>query len=252
MRNLHLVPICLPALALMAGAIASAQTGGGDWQKSYPVSGKASLSLSSGDASVEVRSCGDCREVRVRVEWKDRKPADFTVNEFQSGDHVNFELKEKPHLGIHFQMGSLREPHVTAETPTALDLGARTATDRRPHRWLAVAPGGHPRSRCRRSPSSRQTRLPRSPEEASRRDRALQATHRSDPLAPRDSQGGNASSRSDRPPPDQSLPQASDSEAHATDSPSSPLREQPLAAAASWFRPSETRRYKWKVACQAE
>jgi hypothetical protein len=127
MRNLHLVPICLPALALMAGAIASAQTGGGDWQKSYPVSGKASLSLSSGDASVEVRSCGDCREVRVRVEWKDRKPADFTVNEFQSGDHVNFELKEKPHLGIHFQMGSLREPHVTAETPTALDLEARTA-----------------------------------------------------------------------------------------------------------------------------
>jgi hypothetical protein len=54
------------------------------------------------------------------VEWKDRKPADFTVNEFQSGDHVNFELKEKPHLGIHFQMGSLREPHVTAEASRAV------------------------------------------------------------------------------------------------------------------------------------
>jgi DUF4097 and DUF4098 domain-containing protein YvlB len=127
MRVLRLVLICVPALALMAGAFASAQAGGGDWQKAYPVSGKASLTLSSGDASVEVRSCGGCREVRVRVEWRDRKLGDFTLNEFQSGDHVNFELKEKPHLGIHFQMGNVQEPHVTVETPAALDLEARTA-----------------------------------------------------------------------------------------------------------------------------
>jgi len=127
MRGLRLVRICLPVLALVAGAPAFAQTAGGDWQKSYPVSGKASLSLSSGDASVEVRSCGDCREVRVRVEWKDRKPSEFTMNEFQSGDHVNFELKEKPHLGIHIVVGNWHEPHITVETPTTLDLEARTA-----------------------------------------------------------------------------------------------------------------------------
>jgi hypothetical protein len=110
----------------MAGVLAAAQSGAGDWQKAYPVSGKASLTLSTGDASVELRSCG-CNEVRVRVEWKDRKPGDFIVNEFQSGDHVNFELKEKPHMGIHFSVGNVREPHVTAETPAALDLEARTA-----------------------------------------------------------------------------------------------------------------------------
>lgn len=127
MRMLRLVPVYLPALALMAGACASAQSGGGDWQKSYPVSGKASLTFSSGDASVEVHSCGECREVRVRVEWRDRKPGDYDVNEFQSGDHVNFELKEKPHLGIHFQMGNIHEPHVTVDTPTRLDLEARTS-----------------------------------------------------------------------------------------------------------------------------
>jgi DUF4097 and DUF4098 domain-containing protein YvlB len=121
------VRLSVPALALMAGAFASAQTGGGDWQKSYPVPGKASLNLSSGDASVELRSCGDCREVRVRVEWRDRKPSDYEVNEFQSGDHVNFELKEKPHMGIHFQMGNLHEPRLTVETPTTLDLEARTS-----------------------------------------------------------------------------------------------------------------------------
>jgi len=127
MRLLRLFPVCVPALALVAGAIASAQAGGGDWQKSYPVSGKASLTLSSGDASVEVRSCGECREVRIRVEWHDRKPADYDVNQFQSGDHVNFELKEKPHMGIHFEIGNRHEPHVTVETPVTLDLQARTS-----------------------------------------------------------------------------------------------------------------------------
>jgi DUF4097 and DUF4098 domain-containing protein YvlB len=127
MRMLCLVRVYLPALALMAGACASAQVGGGDWQKSYPVSGKTSLTFSSGDASVEVHSCGECREVRIRVEWRDRKPGDYDLNEFKSGDHVNFELKERPHLGIHFQMGNIHEPHVTVDTPTALDLEARTS-----------------------------------------------------------------------------------------------------------------------------
>lgn len=127
MRNLRLVPMYLPALALVAGAIANAQTGNGDWSKSYPVSEKASLTLSTGDASVEVSSCGSCREVKVGVDWKDRKPSDFDLNESQSGDRVNFELKEKPHIGIHFTMGNWHEPHVTVETPFRLDLEARTS-----------------------------------------------------------------------------------------------------------------------------
>jgi DUF4097 and DUF4098 domain-containing protein YvlB len=125
MRVLRLVPFCFPALALMAGALASAQAG--NWQKSYPVSGKASLTISTGDASVELHSCGDCRAVRIHLEWRDRKPSDYTLTEFQSGDHVNFDLKEKAHLGIHFTMGNLHEPRLTVDTPTALDLDARTS-----------------------------------------------------------------------------------------------------------------------------
>ncbi len=117
--------MCIPALALMAAAVASAQSG--DWQKSYAVSGKASLAVSTGDASVDVHSCGACRAVQVRVEWRDRKSADYTINEFQSADHVNFELKEKPLMGFHFSMGNHQEPHVTVETPTAIDLDARTS-----------------------------------------------------------------------------------------------------------------------------
>jgi DUF4097 and DUF4098 domain-containing protein YvlB len=61
------------------------------------------------------------------VEWRDRKAGDFTINEFQSGDHVNFVMKEKPHMGIHITMGRSREPLLTVETPAAVDLEARTA-----------------------------------------------------------------------------------------------------------------------------
>jgi DUF4097 and DUF4098 domain-containing protein YvlB len=126
MRHLRLVPASLAASLFAAGALAFGQANG-DWQKSYPVSGKASLTVSTGDASLEVRSCSGCSDVRIQVDWRDRKQADFTLNEFQSGDHVNFELKEKPHYGIHIVTGHFREPQVTVDTPAALDLEARTS-----------------------------------------------------------------------------------------------------------------------------
>jgi hypothetical protein len=127
MRALRFLPACFSTLVLISGVGAFSQANKGDWQKSYPVSGKASLSLSSGDASAEVRSCGGCREVKIRVEWRDRKPSDFTVKEFQSGDHVNFELKEKSHTGFHISAGPRQEPRITVETPSTLDLQARTS-----------------------------------------------------------------------------------------------------------------------------
>jgi hypothetical protein len=122
MRSLRLIVFAVPALALVtASAVLTAES---DWQKSYPVPGKPSLTVSTGDASTEVHSCG-CREIRIRVEWNDRHATDYRINEFQSGDHVNFELKEKEYFGIH--VGMHREPHVTVETPGELDLEARTS-----------------------------------------------------------------------------------------------------------------------------
>lgn len=116
--------LCLFALAPVLALTPIAALAESDWQKSYPVSGKASLTVSTGDASTEVHSCG-CREVRIRVEWNDRHPGEYTLTEFQSGDHVNFELKEKQRFGFH--MGMHREPHVWVETPEELDLEARTS-----------------------------------------------------------------------------------------------------------------------------
>ena len=126
MLSVRLSSVAIPVLALTMLALAPALTAEADWQKSYPVSGKPSLSLGTGDASTDVRSCAECREVRIRVEWNDRHPGDYNLNEFQSSDHVNFELKEKQHLGIHFGPGH-REPHVFVDTPAEADLEARTS-----------------------------------------------------------------------------------------------------------------------------
>jgi hypothetical protein len=126
MRNLRLASVSVSALAL-AGAFAALPANAQNWEKSYPVGGKASLTISTGDAAVDLHSCGECREVKVTIDWRDRKTSDFTLTEFQSGDHVNFELKEKPQIGIHFTVRNWHAPHVDVETPTALDLEARTS-----------------------------------------------------------------------------------------------------------------------------
>jgi DUF4097 and DUF4098 domain-containing protein YvlB len=122
MKSLRLFAIALPVFVLAVfAAVLTAQS---DWQKSYPVSAKPSLTVSTGDASMEVHSCG-CQEVRIRVQWNDRHADQYTINEFQSGDHVNFELKDKQRFK--FQVGNHREPRVTVETPGELDLEARTS-----------------------------------------------------------------------------------------------------------------------------
>jgi DUF4097 and DUF4098 domain-containing protein YvlB len=120
----------LPAFALAACAVfafASRAKADNDWQKTYPISGKASITTTTGDASTEIRSCGDCHEVRIRVEWNERHESDYTITEFQSSDHVNFELREKRGIGFHISIGNRHEPHVTVETPAAVDVEARTA-----------------------------------------------------------------------------------------------------------------------------
>src|SRR4051812_1766247 len=81
----HLRPafLTLAAVALIA-APASARADA-DWQKSYPLNAKGSLTFSTGDAATEVVSCGQCREIRIRIQWNDRHIADYTLNEVQTG-----------------------------------------------------------------------------------------------------------------------------------------------------------------------
>lgn len=115
------------SIAVLAVASIPAFAADADWQKSYPVSAHPSLSFTTGDTAAEVHSCGDCREIRIRVQWNERRASDYTISEFQSGDHVNFELREKPRFGFHIDIGNHHAPQVTFETPTSLDLEARTS-----------------------------------------------------------------------------------------------------------------------------
>lgn len=124
MPSLRVFAVALAAVSFAALPVAGRAEA--DWQKTYPVSGKPSLVFSTGDSSAEVRSCGECREIRIRVEWNERRASDYTITEFQSGNTVNFQLKEKPGFGFHIEVGNRRGPHVTLETPAALDLQGRT------------------------------------------------------------------------------------------------------------------------------
>jgi hypothetical protein len=123
MLHLRSAVLSLTAASLVAvGVSARAES---DWQKSYPVSAKPSLTFSTGDASTEVISCGQCREIRIRVQWNDRRAADYLLNEAQAGDHINFELREK--VRLHVMFGTHHEPRVFVETPSAVDLEGRTS-----------------------------------------------------------------------------------------------------------------------------
>jgi DUF4097 and DUF4098 domain-containing protein YvlB len=127
MRELRLVGMIVPVMVLSVGVFVPARAGAEDWQKSYAIAGKASLSLNTGDVPIELHGCADCHAVKIDVDWKDRKPSDFILKESQAGDMVIFELSEKAQFGIHFTVKNWHAPHVTVETPAALNLEAKTS-----------------------------------------------------------------------------------------------------------------------------
>jgi DUF4097 and DUF4098 domain-containing protein YvlB len=127
MVNLRHVAVLVPTLALAAAVYAPVQAGAEDWKKTYPVAGKASLALSTGDVPIELHGCAECHAVKIDVDWRDRNPSDFVLKESQTGDMVTFELNEKAKWGIHISAKDFHSPHVTVETPAALDLQAKTS-----------------------------------------------------------------------------------------------------------------------------
>lgn len=105
---------------------ALAQASGHDWQKTYTVSGSPSLSLETGDSGLEIHSCGDCKEIHIQVH-SGRDLNDYRLEEHQDGDRVSFLLKEKPERGFFHMSWKGEGTQVTVETPSHLDLQARTA-----------------------------------------------------------------------------------------------------------------------------
>jgi hypothetical protein len=116
----------LAALAISSSLTALAQDPDHSWSKTYPVTGKPTLTLETSDAGVEFRPCGNCREIRIHVEVEGRKLSDYRLEEGQSGDQVHFLFKELPHIGGHFAWHR-EQTRVTVESPAQLTLQARTS-----------------------------------------------------------------------------------------------------------------------------
>ena len=112
---------------LFSPAFVSAQDSEHEWQKQYPLSGEPSLVIEMGDSSLNIRSCGECKEIRVHVH-STRKLSEYRLEEHQDQNHVYFTLKEKPHpFGFQIHWKSSDEPQVSVETPAKLTLEAKTS-----------------------------------------------------------------------------------------------------------------------------
>jgi hypothetical protein len=118
--------VALAAALSFASLPARAQITGHDWQKSYRLSGSPTLTIETGDSGLDIQSCGDCKEIRVRVHAT-RDLNEYRLEEHQDADHVFFSFKEKPHLGVHFNWKNEAGTKVSVETPAHLDLEAKTA-----------------------------------------------------------------------------------------------------------------------------
>lgn len=120
--------LMLATLVVSASCSALAQNSDYDWQKTYSVGGSPSLSIETGDSSLEIHSCGDCREVRIRVHSPNRRLSEFVLEEHQDQSHVSFSLHERSHAGFSVRWHKVgSDPQVSVETPASLDLDAKTA-----------------------------------------------------------------------------------------------------------------------------
>jgi len=121
----HALFLTLSAFSLTASH-APAQTDDHDWTKTYSVSGKPTLTIETGDSNLKIHSCGDCKTINVKVH-SERKLSEYRLEESQSGDHVSFLFKEKPHVGFHVNWTNHGDTYVEVETPGTLDLDAKTS-----------------------------------------------------------------------------------------------------------------------------
>jgi hypothetical protein len=129
MRFVNSVRLCGLVMSSLAAVsafpVASvAQDAQHDWSKVYQVSEKPALTLETGDAGLEIRSCGGCRTIHVIVHT-DQKLSDYTLEEHQDQNRVTFRLKDKPKYGFHMEWNGSRKTKVTVETPSNLSLDAK-------------------------------------------------------------------------------------------------------------------------------
>jgi hypothetical protein len=122
-----LAPVLAVAMLAAASTSSIAQNNEHEWQKDYPLSGRASLTVETGDSHLNIHSCGDCKAIQIRVN-SGRSLSQYVLEERQEGNHVFFTLKEKPHVvGMFIHWNAHETTQVSVGTPASLELDARTA-----------------------------------------------------------------------------------------------------------------------------
>src|SRR5271170_7514057 len=121
----HALLFALSAAALTASQ-ALAQSADHDWAKTYSISGKPTLTVKSGGSNLKSHSYGECKAINIKVH-SERDLNQHRLEESQSGDHVSFLFKEKPHVGFHVNWTNHGDTYVEVETPGTLDLDAKTS-----------------------------------------------------------------------------------------------------------------------------
>jgi len=113
------------ALLGIAATLAAAPARADDWKKTYQVSGRASVYVSTGDGDVTVTG-GDQKQIDAEVISDGYKIGanDVQIIESQNGDHVSIEVKF-PHMTWHVFSGH-RSLRVNIRVPHDVDLEART------------------------------------------------------------------------------------------------------------------------------
>jgi hypothetical protein len=124
-RSVVLVPT-LAVVFLSSASRLVAQNSDTNWQKDYPLSGSAALTIETSDSNLDIHSCGDCKTMRIHV-IAGEKLSNFRLEEHQDQNHVYFSLKEKPHVGLDIHWHASHGTQVIVETPTSVELDARTA-----------------------------------------------------------------------------------------------------------------------------
>src|ERR1700761_2705873 len=109
----------LALLGTFVAQSAFAQNTDHDWEKTYSISGKPSLTVETSDSHLDLRSCGDCKAIHIKIH-SGQKLSEYRLEEDQSGDHIHFSLKEKPHVGFHVTWHNQEGTRVTIETPGTL------------------------------------------------------------------------------------------------------------------------------------
>jgi hypothetical protein len=123
--SIGFAPVVALALLSVAPSNLFAQNGEHEWEKSYALSGSASLTVETGDSHLNIHSCGECKAIQIRVLYG-RDVNQYVLEERQEGSHVFFTLKEKPHIGMFGHIGAHEATQVSVETPASLELDAKT------------------------------------------------------------------------------------------------------------------------------